>query len=81
MNNKKMLMLSIGAIVGLVLITIGVSVAFFSYTREGSTENTIESGTINFIYEEVDRMGNGISIEDALPTSDSESKDSNSYFR
>lgn len=58
----------------LVAITAGVSYAFFTYTKLGSTENTITTGTITFLYDEQNAEGNGISISDALPTSDADGK-------
>lgn len=78
MNNKKStgLLLSILGVVSLVLITAGVTYAFFSYAKEGETENTISTGTITFLYDELKEMeGNaGILIEDALPMTDAEGK-------
>lgn len=58
------------ALVLLVLVTAGVSYAFFNYTRMGETENTITTGTITFLYDEKEAVGNGISIVDAYPMSD-----------
>lgn len=73
-NKKKGLILAIFGIVSLVLITVGVTYAFFNYAKEGTTDNTITTGTITFIYEETDKQGTGISIEDAYPISDSVGK-------
>ena len=50
MKNKKSLVLSVIAVVMLLVITIGVSYAFFSYTKKGTTENSIKTGTITFLY-------------------------------
>lgn len=75
MNKKKStgLLLSILGVLSLVLITAGVTYAFFSYAKEGLTENTISTGTITFVYDELaDQEGNQIKIENALPMSDSE---------
>ena len=79
MKNKKIVIITIIAVLALVLITLGVTYAFFNYLREGTTENTIDSGSISFVYEEVNKIGNGIKIEDALPTSDIDGKQGN-YF-
>lgn len=62
------------SLVLLVAVTAGVSYAFFTYSRLGLTENTITTGTITFLYDEQNAAGNGISIVDALPTSDSNGK-------
>lgn len=73
MNKKSTgLLLSILGVLSLVLITAGVTYAFFSYTKEGVTENTISTGTITFYYDEIEGAGNGIKITDALPMSDAE---------
>jgi len=75
MNKKSTgLLLSILGVLSLVLITAGVTYAFFSYTKEGVTENTISTGTITFYYDEQEAEGNGIKITDALPMSDTEGK-------
>jgi len=58
------------SVLSLVLITFGVTLAFYSYVKRGSTENTIQSGAITFIYTEIDGQGAGIGITDALPMSD-----------
>lgn len=58
----------------LVAVTAGVSYAFFNYTRLGTTENTITTGTITFLYDEKEALGNGITISDALPMSDANGK-------
>lgn len=76
MNNKKStgLLLSILGVISLVLITTGVTYAFFSYVKEGETENTISTGTITFLYDELEGTGTSISIQDALPMTDDEGK-------
>lgn len=76
MENKKKkktgLLLSILGVVSLVLITAGVTYAFFSYAKEGKTVNRITTGTIEFTYNEIDNNDNGISISNALPMTDAE---------
>ena len=51
------------------LITSGVTIAFFKYVAEGLNTNTITTGSIVFHYQEVDGKGHGISITDAMPVS------------
>ena len=71
MNKKKNgLILSILGILGLIVITAGVTYAFFNYAKEGTTDNVITTGSITFLYTEVSGVGNGISIENAYPISD-----------
>lgn len=67
-------MLLILALFLLVAVTAGVSYAFFNYTRLGTTENTISTGTITFLYDEKAAAGNGIAITDALPMTDANGK-------
>ena len=69
-HKKKEIILSILGIVSLILITVGVSYSFFNYAKEGTKENSIETGTITFLYTEVSKVGKGISIQDAYPISD-----------
>ena len=84
MNKKSTgLLLSILGVISLVLITAGVTYAFFSYTKQGTTENVIKTGTITFLYDELEGEGNGIKITDAIPMTDAEGKvlaDANQYF-
>lgn len=77
MNKKKTtgVMLSVLAVLSLVLITAGVTYAFFSYVKEGETENKLSTATITFLYDELEaQSGNGINITDALPMSDADGK-------
>lgn len=72
MNKKSTgLLLSVLGVISLVLITAGVTYAFFTYAKEGKTVNTVTTGTITFLYTEGE---NGINITDALPTSDDTGK-------
>ena len=62
MKKKKNILLGILAIVGILSITIGVSVAFFNYTRTGGA-NTIRVGRISF----VTRQTKTISLTNLFP--------------
>ena len=78
MKKKLLLVLSV---LGIIAIVSGVSLAFFSFTKTGSTENIIRAGDIVFHYEEISGKGRGINIVDALPVdSDEEEKSNNNYF-
>lgn len=68
-NNKKrkMTVLALLLAVGIITVTAAVTYAFLSYRKEGATTNTITSGSIQFHYEETNGIGNGITINDALP--------------
>ncbi len=74
MKKNKQLFLTVTLVLVLLLITTGVSVAFFNYVKEGTTENSIKLGTITFKYTENSNLGNGIIIKDAFPISDEEGK-------
>ena len=73
-NRGKQIVITVLAIVSLIVITVGVSYSFFTYTREGTTENVIKSGSITFLYTEVSKVGRGIELSDAYPISDEEGK-------
>lgn len=70
MNKKKQTILVVALVLSLVLIISGVAYAFFNYTRQGTTDNTIQTGSITFLYTENSGTGRGISIIDAYPISD-----------
>ena len=77
MDNRRKILVLLIAIIGLISVTIGITYAFISYTKEGEYENSIKSGSITFHYNEDTR---GISLEDALPISDNQGKSQNKYF-
>ena len=70
-NKKKQIIITLIAIISLIVITVGVTYAFFNYTKEGTTDNTIKTGSITFLYTEVSGVGKGISLTDAYPVADS----------
>ena len=71
MNNKKQLLLSIGLVLILVLMIVGISYAAFKFTGTGKKENTITTGAITMKYTE---STNTISMNNALPTTDATGK-------
>ena len=71
MNNKKQLLLSIGLVLILVLMIVGISYAAFKFTGLGKKPNTITTGAITMEYEE---STNTISMTGALPTTDATGK-------
>ena len=70
-NKKKQIIVTLVAIISLIVITVGVTYAFFNYAKEGTTDNTIKTGSITFLYTEVSGVGKGISLTEAYPVSDS----------
>ena len=71
MNNKKQLLLSIGLVLILVLMIVGISYAAFKFVGEGKKTNTITTGAITMEYTE---STNTISMTGALPTTDATGK-------
>ncbi len=71
MNNKRQLLLSIGLVLILVLMIVGISYAAFKFVGLGTKPNTITTGAITMKYEE---STNTISMNNALPTTDATGK-------
>ena len=71
MDKKKQLLLSIGLVLILVLMIVGISYAAFKFTGLGKRENTITTGAIIMEYTE---STNTISMTGALPTTDATGK-------
>ena len=73
-NKKKALILSIIGLIGLIVVTIGITYAIFTYTKLGTTDNTLTSGTLKFLYTENTGVKTGIKLTNALPISDTQGK-------
>ena len=73
-NKKKTLILSIIGLIGLVIVTIGITYAIFTYTKLGTTDNTVTTGTLKFLYTENTGVKTGIKLTNALPISDTQGK-------
>ena len=71
MEKKKQLLLSIGLVLILVLMIVGISYAAFKFTGLGTKPNTITTGAITMEYTE---STNTISMTGALPTTDATGK-------
>ena len=71
MDKKRQLLLSIGLVLILVLMIVGISYAAFKFTGTGKKENTITTGAITMKYTE---STNTISMNKALPTTDATGK-------
>ena len=70
-NKKKQIIITLIAIISLIVITVGVTYAFFNYSRTGTTDNVVKTGGITFLYTEVSGVGKGISLTEAYPVTDS----------
>ena len=73
-KKSKSIMVAIIGILALIIVTVGVTYAVFTYARLGTTENTITAGTIQFVYTENTGVGSGIELTNALPIADSVGK-------
>ncbi len=79
-HQTNQVLLSVLAVAILVVAVVGVSFAFFTYSKQGSTTNTISTGSLVFKYEE---EAPGIKLENAIPTTDPSTgvgASENSYF-
>ena len=70
-SKKKQIIITLVAIISLIVITVGVTYAFFNYSRTGTTDNVVKTGGITFLYTEVSGVGKGISLTEAYPVADS----------
>ena len=79
--NKKIKAFIAVLTLGLVLITIGVTVAFFNYVSIGNTENTLIIGdNLKLHYSEISGIGRGIVLSDGLPVSDNNMEKTNDKY-
>lgn len=65
-KSQSVLLVVLG-LLSIMLVTVGITFAVFTYSKTGTTENTITVGTIEFLYTENTGVGAGISITNALP--------------
>ena len=70
-NKKKQIIITLIGIISLIVITVGVTYAFFNYAKAGTTNNVVKTGSITFLYTEVSGVGKGISLTEAYPVADS----------
>jgi len=55
-NSSKQVILSVVGIAILVVAVIGVSFAFFNYSRTGGSNNVINTGTVSFVFQDGDTI-------------------------
>lgn len=65
-NSSKQVLLSVLGIAVLVIAVVGVSFAFFTYSKTGDTNNVVTAGTIFFQYTE----GTDITLTNQFPVTD-----------
>ena len=73
-GRKKVLILSLLGLLSLMIITVGITYAVFTYTKLGTTDNTVTTGTLKFLYTENTGVKTGIKLTNALPISDTQGK-------
>lgn len=69
-NSSKQVLLSVLGIAVLVVAVVGVSFAFFSYSKAGERNNTLTTGSIFFNFIE----GNAINLTNQFPMTDASGK-------
>ena len=74
-NNSRQAVLSIVGIAILVIAVVGVSFAFFTYSKTGTKNNVITTGTISFAYNEE----NNISLTNQFPQTTEEGSKNNAF--
>ncbi len=67
-NSSKQVLLSVLGIAVLVVAVVGVSFAFFTYSKNGEANNTIQTGSIFFQFTE----GTAITLSNQFPIPDSQ---------
>ena len=77
MEKRKEAGITLGLIVLLLIVMVGVSYAAFKFTGTGTKVNTITTGSISMTYEETDNV---ISLDKALPTTDKTGKTLDDFF-
>lgn len=65
MNNSKQVLLSIVGVAILVVAVVGVSFAFFTYSKTGSQDNVITTGSLTFAFTD----GDFINLQNQMPMS------------
>lgn len=75
-NNSKQAVLSIVGIAVLVIAVVGVSFAFFTYSKQGTTNNVITTGTIIFEFTE---DTNGLTLTNQFPQADVDGKENSKF--
>ena len=74
-NNSRQAVLSIVGVAILVIAVVGVSFAFFSYSKTGTTNNVITTGSISFAYNET----NNISLTNQFPQTTEDGKKNTAF--
>ncbi len=71
---KKRVILVMSILLILLVITIGVTYAFYTYRGQGQRENTVKTGELSFVYDEQRQEGNQVTLTNAFPMTDEQGK-------
>jgi len=71
MKEKRKILITLVLLLSIICVTIGVTFAAFRFVKQGTVENTLETGTVMLTYTE---GKTGIILEDALPINDETGK-------
>ena len=77
-DSSVQILLSILGVISLILITVGVSFAFFTYEKQIAIENNLNEGKLSLIYSKNLYSDRGLSITSLTPVDDSLGKNFNS---
>ena len=81
MKKGSKILVAVLGIASVILIGTGTTLAFLTFSQEGTTENTMTAGTMEFHYDETNKMGRGITLLNAVPASSNQDAIvSNDYF-
>lgn len=69
-NDSNKVIISLFFVFILLMFMIGFTFSLFTYTKIGTTDNTLTTGSLKFLYIENNSGGTGINITNALPVSD-----------
>ncbi len=71
--NNRIIMGFVISIIGVIILTLGISFSFYDYITKGIEDNILSSKVV-FLYSEVMGVGKGITIQNAMPVSDTQGK-------
>ena len=60
MKNKKRMILIGSILIAPLMVTVGVTYAFYTYRGQGQRENMVKTGNLTFVYDEQRAEGNQV---------------------
>ncbi len=74
-NKSKQIIFSIVGVALLIVVVVGVTYAFFTYSRTGTTNNVITTGKINFVYAD----NNSVELTNQFPATTEKGKENAAF--